>query len=304
MFDILEEEEKNMQHSKKMITIILFTAWIGIFSAACSSESHGEVQRVSEQKRAEFEKIGNRLLLDDGYFLMQYVGADPDAALAKAFEAQKTVPKNTGWYLVVKTVYAADTFKAKSMEPQQRKRHFKKVLAYLKKTRKNLEEVLHTSLNEKERKGLKLTADDMDMDIAWVSVETEDLKEAKRLAEEKLEKNTATASWKKGDLVNRTNTILGRVALREGDMEKAKIYLQRSSETTGSPVLNSFGPSYVLAKELLKEGEKKAVLDYLDSIALFWIQPSDRTKQEKRALLKKWKKIIESGGVPDDPSWR
>jgi len=41
MFDILEEEEKNMQHSNKMITIVLFTAWIGIFSTACSSESDG-----------------------------------------------------------------------------------------------------------------------------------------------------------------------------------------------------------------------------------------------------------------------
>lgn len=38
----------------------------------------------------------------------------------------------------------------------------------------------------------------------------------------------------------------------------------------GSPQLKSFGPSMGLAKELVRDGEKEAVIEYLKLCAQFW----------------------------------
>ncbi len=291
-----------MHYFKKIIFFLLFSLLIGFLSTVCATEGKHDEQMVSEEKRTELDALGKRMVSeeDDGYFLLQFVANDPQVALSKALEAQKIVPGNLGWYYVVAMVYASDSFKAKTMDPQQRKEHFVKVLSYLKESRTNLEKALHSSKSAEEKEGLRMMENDMDLYIAWVSVETGDLKEAKRLAEERLRNMTV----EDGSTINSANTILGRVALKEGDMKKAKEYLQRSAQTIGSPQLNSFGPSFLLARELLEHGEKKAVLDYLERISLFWIQPSDRTAEEKRMLMEKWKKAIESGDVPDDPKWR
>ena len=140
----------------------------------------------------------------------------------------------------------------------------------------------------------------------------EDLKTAKLLAEQMLRTNTDPNSWNYDNVIHKSNTILGHVALRDGDLEQAKSKLLASATVKGSPQLNSFGPSFTLASELLPEGEKDAVLKYLDLVAGFWakIYPEDNPKRRynnssrKHAeMLAQWKQQIEKGKIPDDRKW-
>ena len=106
------------------------------------------------------------------------------------------------------------------------------------------------------------------------------------------------------------NTVLGQVALREGNIQKAKFHLIESGKTPGSPQLNSFGPSFVLARELLEKGQKEAVLEYLYLITVFWANPEiakptyKSDAQKKAEQIWKWKQEIKRGKIPDDRKWR
>jgi tetratricopeptide (TPR) repeat protein len=68
----------------------------------------------------------------------------------------------------------------------------------------------------------------------------------------------------------RANTILGRVALRSGDMTAAKRYLLDSSAPEAGKDVLLAGPTMILAKELLEQGEKEAVLQYLQNCLKIW----------------------------------
>jgi hypothetical protein len=81
---------------------------------------------------------------------------------------------------------------------------------------------------------------------------------------------------------------LGRLALRRGDAEGAKEHLLASAEVKGSPVLNSFGPSMSLARDLLQAGERDAVLAYLERCSRFWKDDSPRV----------WSEDIRAGRTP------
>jgi len=67
--------------------------------------------------------------------------------------------------------------------------------------------------------------------------------------------------WNSGNAIHDSNMVLGLVALRKGDREQAKQYLLEAGKTPGSPQLNSFGPNVTLAMELLRSGEREAVLE-------------------------------------------
>ena len=107
--------------------------------------------------------------------------------------------------------------------------------------------------------------------------------------------------------------MLGCVALREKDVYLAEEYLLKSVEGLNGSDLSFFGPSFLLAKELLEYGEKDIVIEYLDIVADLWANPkkiksSDTRKmaanQRKIDLLEKWKAEIKSGKIPDDPGWQ
>ena len=89
--------------------------------------------------------------------------------------------------------------------------------------------------------------------------------EAARLAEQYL----ATAArypcdWNYGNAVHNGNSILGLLALHEGRKAESVEYLLAAGQTPGSPQLNSFGPSLVLARELAMAAEFEAVASYLE----------------------------------------
>jgi hypothetical protein len=85
--------------------------------------------------------------------------------------------------------------------------------------------------------------------------------------------------------------VLGRIAAQEGRMDEAKQYLLESGKSTGSPVLGSFGPNMSLARDLLRTGERDAVLEYFDQCRKFWTIGNEK--------LTAWSEDVKAGRMPD-----
>lgn len=97
--------------------------------------------------------------------------------------------------------------------------------------------------------------------------------------------------WRDGTAAYDANLVLGRIAAQDGRIDEAKQYLLESGKSTGSPVLGSFGPNMSLAKDLLRGGERDAVLEYFELCRKFWT-PGD----EKLTL---WSEDVKAGRTPD-----
>ncbi len=77
-------------------------------------------------------------------------------------------------------------------------------------------------------------------------------------------------NWNYGNAIYNGHSILGLIALREGNQAEAARELLAAGKTPGSPQLNSFGPDLTLATLLAQKGETEVVLSFLDDIARFW----------------------------------
>lgn len=112
-------------------------------------------------------------------------------------------------------------------------------------------------------------------------------------------------NWNYGNAVHNANSILGLVALQHGNRTVAVSYLSAAGGTPGSPQLDTFGPSLLLARELAKSGEHKAVASYLGSIRRFW-KPKDMSPMgllipalADQDPISTWIKQLDKGRVPD-----
>lgn len=127
-------------------------------------------------------------------------------------------------------------------------------------------------------------------DLAAVSFEAEDFEKAEQYSSQLLRMSKLPKFKRRtGNAVHHGNLVLGRLALKAGNKDKAKSHLLAAGGTTGSPQLNSFGPNMTLAKELLEQGEKDIVLEYFRLCSKFW----------QREELDEWAKVVEEGGKPD-----
>lgn len=107
--------------------------------------------------------------------------------------------------------------------------------------------------------------------MAPVAVDAGRLLKAVRYGDELLRHSRKfRANWNHGNAVHLAHSALGRVALRHKQTRAAKRHLIASAKTKGSPQLDSFGPSWDLAAELLDRGESKAVIRYLELCRRFW----------------------------------
>ena len=97
--------------------------------------------------------------------------------------------------------------------------------------------------------------------------------------------------WNYGNAIHKGHLILGRVALRRGDLDAARSELLLAGRTPGSPQLDSFGPNMTLAKELLEAGEKAVVLEYFELCRRFWVMGAQH--------LAYWSAAINDSRVPD-----
>jgi len=129
-------------------------------------------------------------------------------------------------------------------------------------------------------------------DVAKVAFDADDLVKAGQYASELLQDAPKyKKSWNYGNAIHTGNIILGRIALRRGDVPGADQYLLAAGATPGSPQLDSFGPNMSLAKELLEKGERDTVLAYLQSCTKFW--------QMGGTKLQGWIATVKGGGAPD-----
>jgi len=96
--------------------------------------------------------------------------------------------------------------------------------------------------------------------------------------------------WNYGNAIHAGHLVLGRIAVKDGDLKKAKEHLLLAGKTPGSPQLNSFGPNMSLANDLLEAGEKEAVIEYFKACKKFWEMNDGR--------LDSWIASIKGGGKP------
>ena len=98
-------------------------------------------------------------------------------------------------------------------------------------------------------------------------------------------------NWNYGNAIHDANRILGLMSLNEGNIEEAAAFLLKSSESRGSPQLDTFGPELDLANLLLKEGKTVEVKTYLTNIKKFW--------EMDNGVVTEWLDQIELGQSPE-----
>ena len=120
-----------------------------------------------------------------------------------------------------------------------------------------------------------------------MAFEAGDFAKAETIATQSLAEDPG--AWLRSDEVHSANTTLGLIALKKGDIAESRRRLLLSGDVEGSPVLNSFGPSMVLAKGLVEIGENQVVIEYLAQIGSFW--------KDRRVV--EWLTDLREGRVPN-----
>lgn len=83
--------------------------------------------------------------------------------------------------------------------------------------------------------------------------------------------------------------LLGRIALRGGDVDRAKAHLTLAGQTGPTGLVTALGPDMRLARDLLVRGERDVVIRYLTACRAFWrFGPADE-----------WIAAIRAGRIPD-----
>jgi len=130
-------------------------------------------------------------------------------------------------------------------------------------------------------------------DIAKAALEVGEYGKAAALADEMLAHGmgpVAPWDWNAGNLIHYGHVTLGRLALLAGEADAAEEHLRLAGLAHGSPQLDSFGPDFRLANELLARGRSEVVLEYLELCRRFWTLGHD--------VLDGWAAEIRAGGRP------
>jgi len=235
------------------------------------------------------------------------VPMDPkDEPLLQA--ALKKDPKGP-WAHYFSMKFAETRYKARNLSSVDRTALYGASLTYLKPAR----DILALSVKaDPDNFVLQHSLNQLGEHVALASLEAGlDFAAVKSFAEAALAKNKDTQSFGYGNTIFNENTLLGRVALREGKLDEAKKHLLAAGHTPGSPQLNSFGPDFILARELAEKGEYDTVIAFLDLVARFWANPDGRTRPNSKRVasdnlkqLESWKKQLRAGKVPDHRQWR
>ena len=222
------------------------------------------------------------------------VPMDPkDEPLLKA--ALKKSPKGP-WATYFSMKFAQTTFKARNLSNVDRAALYGASLRYLKPARDILALSVKADPDDKE---LQHSLNQMGQHVALASLEAGlDVAAVKSFAEATLAKNKDAKSWNYGNTIFNGHTLLGRVAIREGKLDEAKKHLLTAGHTPGSPQLNTFGPDFILARELAEKGEYDTVIAFLDLVAVFWANLRHLNQ------LESWKEQLRAGEVPDHQKWR
>jgi hypothetical protein len=147
------------------------------------------------------------------------------------------------------------------------------------------------ALPAEKRREARLYTDEVDQMLAKAAWAAGDRADARERAEKVLASlRDRKRDWDFGNLLHEMHILLGRVALEEGDLEKADVHLLRAAATPGSPQLDSFGPDWTLASDLLERGRREAVSAYVLRVEKFW--------ESGRDQIAEWKRVLAAGGTP------
>jgi hypothetical protein len=126
---------------------------------------------------------------------------------------------------------------------------------------------------------------------AKAAFEVGQLAEARAFAKELLDlAGRLPRDWNYGNAIHDGHLVLGRLAVRDGDVETAKRELLEAGRTPGSPQLDSFGPNMSLARDLIEKGQVEVVLQYFELCSKFWDHRDD---------LRRWSVQAKAGEIPD-----
>ncbi|MBX9654245.1 hypothetical protein K2Y11_11575 [bacterium] len=129
-------------------------------------------------------------------------------------------------------------------------------------------------------------------EAAKQSFEVGNIPDAKKYADELMIRLRGFKNdWNYGNAIHDANSVLGRIAVREGRIDDAKNHLLEAGRSPGSPQMDSFGPNVSLANDLLVKGEKQVVLEYLQLCRKFW--------KHDNGQLDEWTRQIKSGKTPN-----
>jgi tetratricopeptide (TPR) repeat protein len=86
----------------------------------------------------------------------------------------------------------------------------------------------------------------------------------------------------KSDAAHTAQSTLGRVALKRGNTDEAKRWLMLSAQSTNLTFVSNIDSSIKLAKDMLEQGERQAVLDYLQLCKR--LGPGDQAEEWRREI--------------------
>jgi hypothetical protein len=115
------------------------------------------------------------------------------------------------------------------------------------------------------------------------------MERARAHAEQMLVSTVGETEGGYGDAAHNGHLLLGRIALRKSDIERARAHLILAGRAGATGMVPIFGPDMRLAAELLGRGERDVVIRYLSLCRSFWERgPADERSAQIRA-----------GSIPD-----
>lgn len=79
-----------------------------------------------------------------------------------------------------------------------------------------------------------------------------------------------TSDWNTANAWHKAHTLMGLLAIQEGDLQRGREHLLQSAQNGESPQLRSLGPNMRLAMALLEAGEWNVVGEFLEQCSNFW----------------------------------
>jgi hypothetical protein len=262
-----------------------------------SSGQQPPAPNAFKEGEARQEASGNHM-----FEMARLAQTDRDAALKIVFDGIQGDPLKNPWGMEVAMIYKTDERRAQTLKGEERTKHFAQWRDYLLRAQTLLQNAL-----QKHPGNASLTygISSVNEALAAASLGAGDGAKAKEIALQQLAANTNTTDWNYGNVIHNANSTLGRAALREGDKKAAAEFLKKAGATPGSPQLNSFGPDWILAREMIEAGETQAVLDYLDLVEKFWVSrknpksPAAKLADSHQQKLDQWRAEVREGKLPD-----
>ncbi|MBV9959086.1 MAG: DUF3858 domain-containing protein, partial [Acidobacteria bacterium] len=239
---------------------------------------------------AEYEEVKaiwleqTRLRKDEPELLFQasrfFREGEPELALQLLEQCQQLEPANYRWAGELGDLYAS---LAESKEGAEKSGLTTRALEqYEKAITLNKQERSHQ--RDRDRASLLRHAAETAFDAAQ-------LEKAKSYATELLlEYGHDLTAYSYSDAAHYGNIIQGRIALREGDLAKAKEHLLIAGRTPKLAGRTFFLPDTNLVRELFARKERDAVLEYLQLCEGFY--------EHKRKLFQRWEQMIRKGQTP------